>query len=393
MRYAILVPVLFVLLISDLPVLECQAPATVDDLKSPTSLDLLDVAWRPVQRDSYALIAGNGGALLRFTGRFFINLSPNITGALNGIGWHPSGSDALIVGDEGTVLDFDGQKIISMPQNSSHRFEDVKWRPQGDCALIAGHNGTVFKYSGGIFTRLQTNISQPITCVAWRPDGRIAILCGDFPFVLRYDPETDAIIKLETGGDQYFLRFAAWRPDGSAALVMGTLGILFRYDGTNFTPLGSPTANQWLGASWSPDNRTALLSARGGLLYQYTDGGGAFAPIATNTTASIAALAYNLNGSYAIGVGDDGLVVRYPPSEKPGPGPTPDDGEASRWLLVSAALLMAASVATVVMAFLMVRRSRKKARDGRELEEAEAHAAKFKDDWQQATGSRQQGRR
>jgi len=264
-----------------------------------------------------------------------------------------------------------------MPQNATHIFTDAKWRPQGDFALIAGHNGTLFRYSGGHFTRIQTNVSQPITCIAWRPDGRIAFLCGDFPYVLRYDPQTDEIIRLETGSDAYFLRFAAWRPDGGSAIVMGTLGVLFRYDGTNFIPQNSPTANQWLAASWSPDNRTALLSARGGLLFNYTEGASNLTAISTNTTSSIYCIAYNLNGSYAIGAGDGGLVLRYPSSAVNPINPPDGDGEGASWLVISAAILLAVSAASILVAFLMVRRSRKKADERRELEDAEAHAAEI----------------
>jgi WD40 repeat protein len=360
-----------------LPVVVCETPESVERLQSPTSLDLHAVAWRPVPGDSYAIVTGEGGALLQYTGRFFINLSPNVTGALRGVGWHPTGSDALIVGDNGTVLDFDGQRIRSLPQNWTYVFEDVKWRPQGDFALITGHDGTVLKYSGGNFTRLDANLTQPVTCVAWRPDGRIAFLCGDFPFVVRYDPETGTFLKLETGSDQYFLRFAAWRPDGGDALVMGTLGVLFRYDGTGFVPLNSPTANQWLSASWSPDNRTAMLSARGGLLYGYTEGKGNLTPISTNTTSSINSLAYNLNGSYAIGAGDGGLVVRYPSSGENPPNPTTDGGEVAMWLWLSAGILIAVSAISMVVALFMVHRARKKADERQKLEEAEAHAAEL----------------
>lgn len=377
MRAAANAPAALVLLILLMPAVVAQEHPAAEKLPSPTSLELRAVSWRPVAGDSYALIAGESGALLRYTGRFFINLSPNVTGALRGVGWDHSGSSALIVGDEGAVLLYNGQQILSMPQNSAHFFEDVKWRPQGDFALIAGQNGTLIRYAGGIFTRIRTNISEPITSVAWRPDGRIALLCGDFPFVLRYDPETDSVLRLETGSDRYFLRYAAWRPDGAAALVMGTLGMLFRYDGTNFVPIDSPTGNQWLAACWAPDNRTALLSARGGLLYQYMEGTEAMTSIATNTTSSINSIAYNLNGSYALGVGADGLVVRYPAVEYTRPLPTDGNEDGGTLLLFSAGVMLAVSLATVCLALFMVDRARRKARERQDGEEAEARAAEL----------------
>jgi len=348
--------------------------AAVEKLQSTTLLDIHAIAWRPVPGDSYALVAGDRGVLLQYTGRFFINLSPNLTGALRGVGWHPTGSHALVVGDEGTVLDFDGQAIRTIPQNSTTILDDVKWRPQGDMALITGHNGTILKYSGGNFTRLDANLTQPVTCIAWRPDGRMALLCGDFPFVVKYDPEVGSFQRLDTGSDAYFLRFAAWRPDGGSAIVMGTLGVLFRYDGTRFVSLNSPTANQWLSVSWSPDNSTALLSARGGLLYKYAEGTENLTAIATNTTSSINCIAYNLNGSYAIGAGDGGLVVRYPSSEVNPPNSPVDGDDMAMWLVLSATILLAVSAASILVAVLMVHRARKKADERRQLEEAEAHA-------------------
>jgi WD40 repeat protein len=377
MKRSTLPVVLSAAMVLCLPGAFCETPDTVERLQSPTTLDLHAIAWRPVPADSYALIAGTRGALLQYTGRFFINLSPDVNGSLNGVDWHPSGSHALVVGDDGTVLDFDGQAFRSLPQNSTYKFEDVKWRPQGDMALITGHNGTVLKYSGGNFTRLDANLTQPVTCIAWRPDGRQAFLCGDFPFVVRYDPQAGTFQRLDTGSDQYFLRFAAWRPDGGSAIVMGTLGVLFRYDGTNFVSLNSPTANQWLAASWSPDNRTALLSARGGLLFSYTEGASNLTAISTNTTSSINCIAYYLNGSFAIGAGEGGLVIRYPSSVVNPPNPPDGDGEGAMWLLISATVLLAVSAASMLVAVLMVHRARKKADERRELEDAEAHAVEL----------------
>jgi WD40 repeat protein len=357
------------------PAAPCLASPSVERLQSPTSLDLHAVAWRPGSTDSWALIAGDQGALLQYTGHSFINLSPNVTGALRGAGWNPTGTRALVVGDGGTVLDYDGISLRFLSPNTTGILDDVKWRPQGDMALIAGHNGTVLKYSGGNFTRLDANLTQPVTCVAWRPDGRMAFLCGDFPFVVRYDPDVGTFQRLDTGSDLFFLRFAAWRPDGGSAIVMGTLGMLFRYDGTRFSPINSPTANQWLSASWSQDSSTALLSARGGLLYNYSEASGNMTPVATNTTSSINCISYNPNGSLAIGAGDGGLVVRYP-APPPGPVHNPPGGDGSAlWLVVSAAVLLSVSLLMVAIALLMVHRSRKKERERRDLEEAEARAS------------------
>ena len=345
-------------------------------LDSTVSLDLWAVAWRPMPGDSYALVAGEAGTVLQYTGKFFIKLQPNTTSDLSGVGWHPSGSKALLVGRDGTFLEFDGTGFRSAPFNSTQWFEDAKWRPQGDFALVAGHNGTLMRTDGSAFTHLNSTVNVTITSISWRPDGRFAFLCGDFPFVLRYDPETGEVARLDTGLFGQYLRGVSWRPDGGAALVFGTLGNLFRYDGAGFTPLNSPTANQWLAGAWSPDNSTALLAARNGLLYKFEEGK-ALVPITTNTTGSIHSIAYALNGSYALCVGSAGLVLRYPPAEKPGPRPPVDGGDGQDWLLLSAALVMVFSLLTVGVAVYTISRARRKERDARLLEDAELHAAEL----------------
>jgi hypothetical protein len=349
------------------------APSTTDRLDSTVAQDLRAVAWRPVTDDTYALIAGDGGTLLRYTGRFFMTINSTTTSEINGIGWNPSGTRALMVGRDGTMLEYDGTGVRSAPQNGTFWFEDVKWRPQGDFALVVGRNGTLMRTDGSSVTRLNSTVNETIVSISWRPDGRFAFLCGDFTFVLRYDPETGDVDRLATGPSGQYLRGVSWRPDGGEALVFGTLGTLYRYDGAGFTPLGSPTANQWLAGAWSPDNRTALLAARAGLLYRYEEGKNQTA-LETNTTGSIYSIAYMPNGSYALCVGSGGLVLRYPPAETPGPV-TPTGGNGTDWLLLSAVLLMTFALITVGLAVFLASRSRKRRKEADELAEAELHAA------------------
>jgi hypothetical protein len=349
-------------------------PSNTDRLDSTVSIDLRSVAWRPVPDDSYALIAGEGGTVLRYTGRFFITLDANTSSEINGVGWNPSGTKALLVGRDGTFLEYDGTGFRSAPQNRTLWFEDVKWRAQGDFALVVGHDGTLMRTDGSSVTRLNSTVNNTITSISWRPDGRFAFLCGDFPFVLRYDPEAGTVDRLATGLSGQYLRGVSWRPDGGAALVFGTLGTLYRYDGAGFTPLSSPTANQWLSGVWSSDNRTALLAARAGLLYRFEEGHN-LTPLSTNTTESIYSIAYATNGSYALCVGSGGLVLRYPPAGTPAPNPPVDGGNGTDWLLLSAVLLMTFALITAGVAVYILSRSRKRQREADELAEAELHAA------------------
>ena len=351
-------------------------PDDAERLDSTVAQDLRSAAWRPVPGDSYALLAGESGTVLQYTGKFFIKLQANTTSDLSGVGWHPSGSKALLVGKDGTFLEYDGTGFRSAPFNGSYWFEDAKWRPQGDFALVVGHNGTLMRTDGSAFTHLNSTVNVTVTSISWRPDGRFAFLCGDFSFVLRYDPETGEVARLETGVSGQYLRGVAWRPDGGAALVFGTLGNLFRYDGAGFAPLNSPTANQWLAGAWSPDNRTALLAARGGLLFRFEEGKN-ITKVATNTTESIYSIAYALNGSYALCAGSGGLVLRYPPTEKPQPDPPVDGHSGGDWLLLSAALVAAFALITAGVAVYMLVRARRKQREADELADAQLHAVEL----------------
>ena len=350
------------------------AAAPAERLESPVQLELRAVSWRPAPgNDTYALLAGEGGTVLRWTGRFFMTLDSQTKSDLKGIGWHPSGTRALLVGRDGAFLEYDGSGFRSAAQNRTLWFEDAEWRPQGDFALVAGLNGTLARTDGTTLSLLNSTVGAAIVSISWRPDGRFAFLCGDFPFVLRYDPEAGTIDRLSTGLADQYLRGVSWRPDGGAALVFGTLGTLYRYDGSGFSPLGSPTANQWLAGAWSPDNRTALLAARGGLLYLFEEGGN-LTPIATNTTSPIYSIAFSPNGSYALCAGAGGLVLRHPPAERPPVNP-PVDGNGGDWLLLSAVLVMAFALMTAGVAVYMMMRSRRRAREAEELAEAELHAA------------------
>jgi len=344
-------------------------------LDSTVSLDLRAVSWRPAPGDTYALVAGEGGTVLRYTGLFFMTLSPNTTSGLFGIGWHPSGSKALLVGRDGTFLEYDGTGFRSAPQDRTLWFEDAKWRPQGDFALVVGHNGTLARTDGSTLVRLNSTVNDTITSISWRPDGRFAFLCGDFPFVLRYDPQTGNVDRLDTGLAGQYLRGVSWRPDGGTALVFGTLGTLYRYDGAGFTLLDTPTANQWLAAGWSVDNRTAILAARAGLLYRFEEGKN-LTPLTTNTTESIYSIAFAPNGSLALCVGSGGLVLRYPPAQIPGPIP-PVDGDGTDWLLLSAAFLLIFSLMTVGVAVYMTHRARKRQHEADQLADAELHAVEL----------------
>jgi hypothetical protein len=347
---------------------------SVERLTAPVDADLKAVAWRPVPADSYALIAGNAGTVCEYTGKFFIRLTANTTEDLAGIGWRPDGSGALVVGRSGTVLEFDGNDFRNLSSNGTDWYEGVSWRPLGDFALLVGRSGLLVKFEGGLLTRLNSTVKATIDCVSWRPDGRYALLCGDFPYVLRYDPATGEVLRLDTGLTGQFLRVAAWRPDGSAAIVAGTVGNIFRYDGTGFTPLDSPTANQWLAACWAPDNETALLSAGGGLLYLYNESR-VMQRLATNTTSSIFSIAYALNGSYSLAVGAGGLVLRYPAPQAPQPGKPSRAAPDTTWLLLSGAVLLATSLSMVSVAALTARRARRSERERLQLDEAEEHAA------------------
>ena len=128
-------------------------------MNTGVNFTLSSIAWRP--DGSYALIAGEGGTLIKFSnlkyGMIFIDTGTDEN--LTSVSWKPDGAFALITGCNGMVIrfDHDSQLCLRIPTNTNLKLKDVQWDTSGEHAEITGENGTSIIYPP--IQRIQTVIA------------------------------------------------------------------------------------------------------------------------------------------------------------------------------------------------------------------------------------------
>ena len=117
-----------------------QALLTSDDED-----DLVDIDWRIAGAGrAEALLVGyawqdGGGALsklLTYDGAGFRYREVRRHGLLWGAAWHPSGEYALLVGEGGALLQFDGEDLKEVNSGTQDNLVGPFWKPDGSQALI-----------------------------------------------------------------------------------------------------------------------------------------------------------------------------------------------------------------------------------------------------------------
>lgn len=111
-------------------------------LTSDQEDDYVAIDWHPDGRT--ALIAGyafDGGAaankLLTYDGAGFSYQRVDCSGSLLGAAWHPSGEYALLCGEGGALLRFDGEQVEQLQSGVRDNLVGPFWRPGA-----AGHGGS-----------------------------------------------------------------------------------------------------------------------------------------------------------------------------------------------------------------------------------------------------------
>jgi hypothetical protein len=266
-------------------------------------------SWRP--SGGYALMAGLEGAIYRFDGTGFVDLSnaaskganwhdiswkPDGSAFITGIEtaqssqlvalsydggslteeprsgwqttfpasstWNPNGSYALILAGNGFAR-FDGDRFSEFNVTRGFYCRSASWKPDGSYALVTSQNysqgtryhGMLCKYDGEDLSVLYKDLPMMLDC-AWKPDGSYALLVGENHTVAKFDGESVAIL---TSGDRGNYVNVAWKPDGSYAIVTGETSMVQRFDGKNFSPLPIAGGAQYIWASWLPDGSSALI--------------------------------------------------------------------------------------------------------------------------------------
>jgi len=313
--------------------------------------DLNAVAFRP--GGAGALIVGDLGTVLFYSGGAFQAFASGTQKNLNDAVWAPDGSVALLLGDAGTLLWFDGASVGKLntttalnlysgawaegngyallvgekglagranltafevvPTGVSVDLNDAAFRP-GSYATVVGNGGTVLKYDGRSFSADRSAALQNFLSVAWRPDGSGALLVGldnsdiQYTQASTYTLDDTDLVKVPNNITDRMLD-VVWEPGSTLALVVGANGLVTEYSAGAFTPLSAAVAQNMLAAGWRPDGSYALVAGAKGYLARFD--GATLASVQTNAVAELDAVAWRPAQDYALVCGRGGVVLRY----------------------------------------------------------------------------------
>lgn len=259
--------------------------------------------------DSYGLIVGYEGIVLRYNGTIFERLISGLTSIVTDVAWKPDGSYAILVGKEGVAVKYDGTSFTSLTTGTTNNLNKISWVSDGSYALIVGDGSTILKFDGTDFDPIPIPFLSPrnLESVAWHPNGKYAILVGHDGLALKYNATDEEIYWL---GHNIRLDTVAWKPDGSYGLLVGSGGTVMKYDNNNnFEILITGLATQLWDVAWNSIGSEALIVGSEGIIVSYD--GISFSSVTTNTTNNIYRIGWSPSGNYALIVGAQGLVLRY----------------------------------------------------------------------------------
>jgi hypothetical protein len=240
------------------------------------------IQWDPAM--DTALIVGYGDALVKYTlatGQFSVlttGLSSSV--GLNALAWKPnSNSYALIPGDGGTLLQYSGGTVSLVPTGTTSNLHRVAWNPNGNYALIVGDGGTVLKftYDGGTITSISSGVGTQLSGVGFRSDGSMALIVGSGGTVLKYTDASGSVSPLGGVGDSYVFQDTSFSRDGAYALltsqnnVRGNL-VMWAYSTGTFANVTSGNVNTANQIAFAPDGSYAYVTTTSGVLLKQAYG-------------------------------------------------------------------------------------------------------------------------
>ncbi len=240
---------------------------TFVEMDGPTTERLYDVAWAPDGR--HALIVGGEGTILLFNNSQFVNIDSYTYDALSGVTWQ-NNTVAFIVGGSGTVFRLEEENLTLLPARTSNNLKDIEWYHRGGYGLIVGENGVVLKEYGTHFEELQSNTEAHLGKVSWRPFSvpyGEALIVGEDGSAIVYNDE-GFFMHLSTGVSN-LLTDVSWKNDGSSALIVGTQGLLLKFDGEDFSRESSATNGYIGGVDWKNFENTAIIVGGNGVVRKY----------------------------------------------------------------------------------------------------------------------------
>jgi parallel beta-helix repeat protein len=281
----------------------------------PGGNQLSSVAWKP--DGSYALIAGEGGIILKFDGVNFVPIQTySKFYSPTEIAWKPDGSYALINGWNGPILKYDGKKIVVLsyewrysktitwsPDGTYALFSfgsriikfdgntfkelgridlldyrlisDLKWHPDGNYILVTSNSGVnniggeIYKFDGSTFTRIFHNSDYEFNEIAWHETGDYALISGciiDKSGNWRYTSavwwfDGSNLILIYSNSSYKYCNHVEWNPDYDYAVILGSNGLLLKFDDNGFIDISNRTNtySDLYDISWKPNSNKSLI--------------------------------------------------------------------------------------------------------------------------------------
>jgi WD40 repeat protein len=218
---------------------------------------LCSIFWKS---NEYALIVGSSGMVVKYQDGSLINLAKGkVSKDLEKIAWDPYGRFALILEDWGEyVWKYDGMDIegIMIPGKSNCGLSDIAWKPDGSYALIVGNCGNIYKYYQDEIAILNCSYYDSWTAIAWHPTENYALIIGFYGTVLRYN---EFVFTEVPGNTAWGMEEVAWKPDGDYALIVGQHGDIWRYNGHFLMKENADVDLYFKDVAWKPDGAYALI--------------------------------------------------------------------------------------------------------------------------------------
>ncbi|MEW5760719.1 MAG: fibronectin type III domain-containing protein, partial [Candidatus Thermoplasmatota archaeon] len=280
--------------------------------------ELFDVKWK--EDSYYALIVGGSGygwEILSYDGQINIIEENETYRALRSVTWNKE--YAIAVGDRGTFLKIDGNKTEEFYTGENNLF-GIEWNIELNYSIAVGSGGTVFTFDGKNAVKLSSNALNEYTSLVsldWKPNREYALGLGRGGWVTIGNWEVSTIVKYDGTKFQVsyyygaYLYDIAWKKDGKYALAVGSGGTILKINwdkDLEITYIATNSLNNFRAVAWNIYDR-ALIVGENGAMRIVTDT--LTYPVVSGTIKNLYDVSWADEGSYALAVGEDGVVLRY----------------------------------------------------------------------------------
>jgi photosystem II stability/assembly factor-like uncharacterized protein len=325
-------------------------------ISTGTTKTLRGVSWKP--DGSYALIVGENGTILKYDGNKFTTVkgSTNYSNFdLYSVAWAPSGDYALIVGEYiakshlGAILRYDNatDTITNLSSEvakngTSSMLQGIMWSPDGSYAMIVGDSGSVLTYNGVEVRNLsfKSGTEKNLYGITWNRKGTFSVCVGYAGTVLMYlsGSFSDMIsYNIDAGAGISWLRSIAWKPNDDYGIIVGSRGTILKYDGSGYKTKTAVDSTKYSDVtwrnthlnniSWRPDSKYAIIVGEKGTILKYGNES-SIETLSTDVNTDLFSISWKPQsvattndseyGGYALIVGSNGKVIKYP-NKRPTP--------------------------------------------------------------------------